>query len=356
MQIPSFRATAFLVAMIGVLAACGGQGSQPTSSVGSGQIQGAGSTFVDPFFEAAFYRYNQLHSAVTVNYQAIGSGGGIQQFTKGTVDFGATDVPMAPSEIAAAGGASTLVQIPDTLGVAAIAYNEPGIPKLRLDGPTLAAIFLNQITHWNDPRLAALNPGVKLPADAITVVHRSDGSGTSYAFTDYLSKVSPQWHSQVGAGKAVQWPVGIGGSGNTGVGQAVKTTPGAIGYVELAYVIQSKLQQAYLKNAAGDYLQATEAGAVAAAAQASGITASNFSITNEPGAKSYPISTFSWVVIRTDQKDPTRGKALVDLLRWLVTSGQSISGPLQYAPLPSAVQALALSQLKTVTSAGKTIS
>ncbi|HUZ88346.1 MAG TPA: phosphate ABC transporter substrate-binding protein PstS [Candidatus Acidoferrales bacterium] len=344
-----------LVLALTLLAACGGGSPAATSSVGSGQIQGAGSTFVDPFLESAFYQYNQLHPAVSVNYQAIGSGGGIEQFTKGTVDFGATDVPMSAAEIAAAGGGASLVQVPDTLGVAAVAYNEPSLPKLRLDGPTLAAIFLGQVKKWNDARIAGLNPGTKLPDASITVVHRSDGSGTTYAFTDYLAKVSPQWKSQVGTSKSVQWPVGVGGSGNSGVGQAVKTTPGSIGYVELAYVLQSNLQQAYLKNADGQYVQATEGGASKAASQVSGISSTNFSITNQPGAQSYPITTLSWLVIRTDQKNGSRSKALVYLLRWLVTDGQAYGSALKYAPLPATVRALALNQLKAVTQNGRAI-
>src|SRR5215471_20441928 len=209
------------------LVACGGVGQgtssnpTPTADVGSGQLQGAGATFPEPFYTAAFYAYNQKYSQVSVNYQAIGSGGGIQQFTKGTVDFGASDVPMTAAEITAAGGDSTLVQLPTIIGVAAIAYNLSGVSKLQLDGTTLASIFLGTVKKWNDPAIAALNSGVSLPGTDITVVHRSDGSGTSYAFTDYLSKVSPDWSSKVGKGKSVSWPTGVGASGNQGVGQQV---------------------------------------------------------------------------------------------------------------------------------------
>lgn len=248
------------------LAACGGAASStatptPAADVGSGQLQGAGATFPEPFYTRAFYAYNQQYSQVSVNYQAIGSGGGIQQFTKGTVDFGASDVPMTAAEITAAGGDSTLVQLPAIIGVAAIAYNLSSVSKLQLDSTTLANIYLGTIKKWNDPSIAALNSGVSLPNTDITVVHRSDGSGTSYAFTDYLSKVSTDWQTKVGKGKSVSWPVGVGASGNQGVGQQVKTTDGAIGYVELAYVIQSQLQYAYLKNAAGKYVQASLDGA-----------------------------------------------------------------------------------------------
>jgi phosphate transport system substrate-binding protein len=343
------------------LVACGGvsggtsSNPAPTADVGSGQLQGAGATFPEPFYTAAFYAYNQKYSQVSVNYQAIGSGGGIQQFTKGTVDFGASDVPMTAAEITAAGGESTLVQFPAILGVVAIAYNLPGVDKLQLDGTTLANIYLGTIKKWNDPAIAALNSGAKLPSSDITVEHRSDGSGTSYAFTDYLSKVSPDWKSRVGVGKSVQWPAGVGAQGNTGVGQGVKTTEGAIGYVELAYVITSNLQQAYLKNAAGKFVQATEDGATSAAASLSGVSPTNFSITNAPGDKAFPIASYSWVMVRKEQTDATKGKAVVNLWKWVVSDGQSSGKTLHYAPLPMEAKNFALSQLKTVTNGGKAI-
>ena len=343
------------------LVACGGVGQgtssnpTPTADVGSGQLQGAGATFPEPFYTAAFYAYNQKYSQVSVNYQAIGSGGGIQQFTKGTVDFGASDVPMTAAEITAAGGDATLVQFPTIVGVAAIAYNLPAVDKLQLDGTTLANIYLGTVKKWNDPAIMAQNSGAKLPSSDITVVHRSDGSGTSYAFTDYLSKVSPDWKSKVGVGKSVQWPTGVGASGNTGVGQQVKTTEGAIGYVELAYVVQSQLQQAFMKNAAGKYVQASTDGATAAAGSLSGVSPTNFSITNAPGDKAFPIASYSWVIVRKDQTDATKGKAVINLWKWVVTDGQSNGKNLQYAGLPKETQNFALSQLKTVTSGGKPI-
>jgi phosphate transport system substrate-binding protein len=351
------------VGTIIALAACGGTASTGTSStptpvadVGSGQLQGAGATFPEPFYTKAFYQYNQDHSAVSVNYQAIGSGGGIKAFQAGTVDFGASDVPMAAADIAAAGGDASLVQVPTILGVESIAYNLQGVDKLKLDGPTLASIYLGTVKTWNDPAIKAMNSGVSLPSTAITVVHRSDSSGTSYGFTDYLAKVSPDWKTKVGVGKAVQWPAGVGASGNQGVGQQVKTTDGAIGYVELAYVVQSNLQSAYMKNDAGQFLQASEAGATAAAqAAGSAVSPTSFSITNEPGAKSYPIASFSWVILKTSQTDAAKGKALVYLFKWLVTAGQAQGKDLQYAPLPTPVQSLALSSLKKVTANGKAI-
>ena len=353
-----------LAAAATALVACGGTGSSsatptPTADVGSGQLQGAGATFPEPYYTKAFYAYNQKYSQVSVNYQAIGSGGGIQAFTKNTVDFGASDVPMTATEITAAGGDATLVQLPTIIGVAAIAYNLSSVSSLTLDGPTLANIYLGTIKKWNDPAIAALNSGVSLPSTDISVVHRSDGSGTSYAFTDYLSKISPDWKTKVGTGKSVSWPAGIGGSGNAGVGQAVKTTDGAIGYVELAYVIQSQLQYAALKNANGKAVKASLDGATAAAASLTGVSPTNFSITNATGDKAYPIASYSWVILRKDQTDATKGKAVVNLLNWLVTSAYNdslVNGKsLQYAPLPSETQKFAISQLKTITSGAKPI-
>jgi phosphate transport system substrate-binding protein len=350
------------VGTIIALAACGGVSSSSSSpsptaqaDVGSGQLQGDGSSFAVPFFTKAFYEYNQMHNQVSVNYGGHGSGAGISAFTAKTVDFGATDVPMSPTEIAAAGGDSTLVQVPVLLGVVAIAYNLQGVDGLRLDGPTLAKIYMGQITKWDDPAIKSLNPKASLPATNVTVVHRSDGSGTTYTFTDYLAKISPDWKAKVGVAKSVQWPVGVGGAQNAGVGQQVKTTDGAIGYVELAYVIQSQLQQAYLKNAAGQFVQASEAGATAAASQATNISPTNFSITNQPGAKSAPISTFTWVVLRTEQTDEQKAKANVYLWKWFVTDGQSLGKDLQYAPIPKEVQSTATDTLKKVTVNGKAV-
>ncbi len=348
-------------AFVTALVACGGVSSgtsstpTPVADVGSGQLQGAGATFPEPFYTKAFFAYNQKYSQVTVNYQAIGSGAGIQQFTKNTVDFGASDVPMNATEIQAAGGDDTLVQLPATIGVASIAYNLPGVDKLQLDQTTLAGIYLGTIKKWNDPAIAALNSAAKLPSTDITVVHRSDGSGTTYAFTDYLSKISPDWQSKVGKAKSVQWPTGVGAQGNQGVGQQVKTTEGAIGYVELAYVIQSKLQQAYLKNKAGKYLQASLDGATAAAGSLSGVSPTNFSITDAAGDKAYPISTYSWIMLRTTQADATKGKAVVYVWKWVVTDGQQYGNDLQYANLPKEAQDFALAQLKKVTTGGKAI-
>jgi phosphate transport system substrate-binding protein len=346
--------------LIGVVAAvvasaCGSTGGSTGSTVGSGALIGAGATFPAPFYTKAFYTYTQQYPQVTVNYQSVGSGAGIQQFIKGTVDFGASDVPMGSADITSAGGPDTLTQIPTTLGVIAIAYNLSGVAKLQLDGPTLANIYLGHIKKWNDPAITALNAGVSLPNADIQVVHRSDSSGTSYHFTDYLAKVSPEWMTKVGVGKAVSWPAGIGGSGNQGVAQAVTSTAGAIGYVELAYVVQTNMSQVYLKNKDGNFVQASVAGATAAAAQNTSVSPTNFSITNEPGADSYPIAAFSWLIVHTSYSDASKGKALVYLFNWLVTTGQPIGATLDYAPLPTSVQALAQSNLKLIKAGGQSV-
>jgi phosphate transport system substrate-binding protein len=353
------RALGLVVAAL-ALAACGGSGSPgggsaPAGDVGSGALTGAGSTFVQPFFTRAFFQYNQDHSSITVNYQGLGSGAGIQQFTAGTVDFGASDVPMTASEVAAAGGSSKLVQVPDALGAVAIAYNLPGVSKLQLDGPTLADIYLGKVTKWNDPEIAALNSGANLPSTNITVEHRSDGSGTSYIFTNYLSVVSNAWGNGPGIGKSVQWPVGVGSKGTAGVAGSIKSTAGAIGYVELAYVVQTGMSQAWIKNHDGKYLQASVAGATAAAAHKASLSPDNFSIVDEPGAGSFPIAGYSWAFLRTSISDAKKAKALVYLFKWLVTSGQSQGTSLQYSPLPQNAADFAISQLKLVKSGGTAI-
>jgi len=351
---PTWRALLVGLAATIIASACGGT-TPSSSAVGSGSLTGAGATFPAPFYTKAFFTYTQSNPQVTVNYQSVGSGAGIQQFIKNTVDFGASDVPMGSADITSAGGPDALTQIPTTLGVIAIAYNLSGVTKLQLDGPTLANIYLGNIKKWNDPALVALNAGLTLPNADIQVVHRSDSSGTSYHFTDYLGKVSDAWKSKVGVGKAVSWPAGIGGNGNQGVAQAVTSTAGAIGYVELAYVVQTNMTQAYLKNKDGNFVQASVAGATAAASQNTSVSPTNFSITNEPGADSYPISAFSWLIVRTSYNDASKGKAIVYLFKWLVTDGQSVGTSLQYAPLPSSVQSLAESNLKLIKAGGAAV-
>ncbi len=342
-----------------LIMACGSSGSAPTATpsadVGKGTLNGAGATFPEPFYTKAFYQYSQKYPGVTVNYQAIGSGGGIKQFTAGTVDFGASDVPMTEAELTAAGGSSALIEIPTIVGVVSIAYNLQGVNKLQLDGPTLANIYLGKIASWDDPAIKSLNNGVTLPSKSITAVHRSDGSGTTYGFTDYLAKVSPDWKSSVGVGKSVSWKGGVGASGNQGVAQQVKSTENSLGYVELAYVVQTGMQQAYMKNKNGRFLQASIDGATQAAAQATNVSPTNFSITDGSGDATYPIASFSWIFIKKAIPDADKGKAVVNLFKWVVTDGQSNGKELQYAPLPKPVQAYAIDQLKLVTVNGQPV-
>ncbi len=346
-----------------VASACGtSTANTPSSSpvdVGSGNITGAGATFPQPFYAKAFADYMSKYPQVQINYQSIGSGGGIKAFQANTVQFGASDVPMGSTDITTAGGPDALTQIPTTLGVISIAFNVSGVGNLNLDGPTLANIFLGHIKNWNDPAIAALNSGTTFPNKAITVVHRSDSSGTTFHFTDYLAKVSPEWASTVLAGKgpakSISWPAGHGDSGNQAVAQEIAATDGAIGYVELAYVVQTGMNQAAIKNANGKFVKASVAGATAAAAQNTGVSPTNFSITNEPGDTTYPIASFSWVILRTSYSDPAQGKAVVYLFKWLVTNGQTDSTDLQYAPLPTAVQQLALSNLKLIKAGGTAV-
>src|SRR5215472_6032626 len=361
LRLSSIARSALAIGAAAMLAtACGGSGGTGSNSpspadVGSGALTGAGATFPGPFYIKAFADYSAKYPQVTVNYQAVGSGAGIQQFIKKTVDFGASDVPMGNADITSAGGPDTLTQIPTTLGVVSIPFNISGVSALNLDADTLSGIFLGHITNWNDPKLAALNSGTSLPNKKITVVHRSDGSGTTFHFTDYLSKVSAEWKSTVGNAKSVKWPTGVGASGNQAVAQAITSTDGAIGYVELAYVVQTGMKQAALKNANGKFVQASVAGASAAAATNNNVGPTNFSITNAACDDCYPIAGFSWVMLYTNYSDTAKGKAVVNLFKWLVTDGQTDSADLQYASLPQAVQQLALTNLKTIKAGGTAV-
>ena len=347
-----------------LLAACGATSATPATSSSSAftiptppaaSLTGAGATFPYPFYSAAFYAYNLKFSQVTVNYQSIGSGGGIQQLTKKTVDFGASDVPLKDSEAAAMGGRDAVVQIPATLGTEALAYNLTAIGdgQLKLTPDLIAGIFLGTIKTWNDPAIAAVNSGLSLPNQPISVVHRSDGSGTTYIFTDYLSNVSPDWKTKVGTGKSVAWPVGQGAKGNEAVATTIKQTPGAIGYVELAYVLQTNMTQARLKNADGSFVLPSAAGATAAAASKPNVTPTDFSIVNAVGKDSAPITGYSWAMLYKEQPDKTKGQALVDLLYWLVSpDGQQYAVNLHYARLPDNIAKADVATLKTVTSGG----
>lgn len=317
-------------------------------AIAATQLTGAGSSFDYPFFSKAFYIYNQKNPDVTVNYQSIGSGGGIQQFTAKNVDFGASDVPMNAGELARAG--QPVLQIPVTLGGAAIAYNLPGVTAtLKLTRQAIADIYLGKILKWNDPQIAKLNKGVNLPDTAIVVVHRSDGSGTSYIFTDFLSHVSPEWKSKVGTGKSVSWPApsAVGAKGNEGVAGQVRSTPGAIGYVELAYVVENKMPAATIQNRAGKWVACSEDTVAAAAATKPEVSPTSFSIVDAPGANSYPISGYSWVMVYKKPSDSNRAKQLYNVLSWLVgPQGQSNAKSVDYVPLPVNVQNAASSTLR----------
>jgi len=309
-------------------------------------INGAGSTFDYPAFTKWFEAYGKDHSDVRFNYQSIGSGGGQQQLLKETVDFGASDAPMTDEMMAKAPG--KILHLPVVVGGEAIAYNLPGNPKLKLDADTLAGIYLGQITKWNDPKIAALNPDVTLPDLPIVVVHRSDGSGTTFIFADYLCNVSPVWADSVGKGTSVKWPVGLGGKGNEGVSGQISQLPGAIGYVELAYAQQNKMTYAEMKNAAGNFLYPTLETVSAALATAKIPEDFRFSMVNAPGDNSYPIAGASWVLVYQHPKNAERGQKLVSFLKWAVTDGQKLSGDLYYAPLPENVVQRELTLLDTI--------
>lgn len=298
-------------------------------------INGAGSTFDYPVLSKWFDTYAQVDSSVRFNYQSIGSGGGLRQVLAQTVDFGASDAPMTDKALADAPG--KILHFPIVAGGLAVAYNLPGNPKLKLDSDTVAGIYLGTITKWNDPKITAQNPGVTLPATDIVVVHRSDGSGTTYIFVDYLSSVSTTWASQVGKSTSVKWPTGIGAKGNEGVAGQVQQLEGAVGYVELAYAVQNHMTYADLKNAAGNYVPLTLETVSAAMATAKIPDDFRFSIVNAPGEKAYPISGASWILIYQQQKDADRGKKVVEFLKWAITDGQKLSVTLNYAPLPDNV-------------------
>jgi phosphate transport system substrate-binding protein len=312
-------------------------------------INAAGATFPAPIYQKWFEEFHKMHADIQINYQAIGSGGGIRQLTEGTVDFGASDMPMTNEQLSKVTKFKVL-HFPTVLGGIVPTYNVPGAANLKFSGATLANIYLGKITKWNDPALVKDNPGVKLPNDDITVVHRSDGSGTSFVFTDYLSKVSPEWKSKVGANTSVSWPVGLGGKGNEGVAGLVKQTPGSLGYVELVYAAQNHMEFGLLKNAAGNFVKADFNTVSEAAAGAAKDMPADFrvSITNAPGKDAYPISSFTWMLIPQTIPDATKRKDIVDFLQWMLTSGQSYAQGLSYAPLPSAVVAKEQKQIALI--------
>jgi phosphate transport system substrate-binding protein len=301
-------------------------------------INGAGATFPNPIYQKWFSEYNQLHPNVKINYQSIGSGGGIRQVTEGTVDFGASDGPMSDAQLQAS--KVKIVHIPTVLGAVVPVYNLPGVnTELKFSKDAMAGIYLGIITKWNDPYIAKENPGVNLPDKPILVVHRSDGSGTTYIFTDWLSKISPEWMQKVGKGTAIAWPVGIGGKGNEGVAAMVRQAPYTVGYVELIYAEQNHMQFGLVQNHDGKFLKASTEGVTAAAAADAKMIPADYrvSITNAPGAESYPISSFTWLLIPSPAKDPVKGKAIQDFLYWMLDHGESEASGMTYAPLPKAV-------------------
>jgi len=313
------------------------------------QINGAGATFPYPIYSKWFDEYHKAHPNVEINYQSIGSGGGIQQITKQTVFFGATDGPMTPEQLQGAPG--KIMHFPTVLGAVVPVYNIPNMTaELKFSGPVLADIFLGKITKWNDPAIAKLNPGVTLPTTDITVAHRADGSGTTYIWVDYLAKLSPEWKSKVGVANSVNWPTGVGGRGNEGVAGLVKQTPGAIGYVELIYALQNKIAYGSVLNVAGESMKATVASVTAAAAAAATQMPADFrvSITNAPGKGVYPISSFTWILLYENAKDKAQAKTMVDFMKWALTDGQKFAGDLGYAPLPEAVVKLEIAALAKI--------
>ncbi len=299
------------------------------------KITAAGATFPYPIYSKWFSEYSAAHPGVEINYQSIGSGGGIQQVTNGTVDFGASDMPMKDDQLAAA--KVKVIHIPTVLGADVPAFNVPGVNDLRFSPEVLAGIFLGQITNWNDKSIAKDNPGVKLPDQKITVVHRSDGSGTTFIWTDYLSKISAEWKNGPGSGTSINWPTGVGGKGNEGVAGFIRQLPGSIGYVELIYALQNNINFGAVRNAAGSWVKASIQGVTAAAATAKVPADYRVSITNAPGADSYPISSFTYLLIPTTPKDAANEKVIKDMLSWIVKSGESEVASLSYAPLPQNV-------------------
>ena len=311
-------------------------------------VNGAGATFPYPIYSKWFDEFHKRNPEVQINYQSIGSGGGIRQVTDGTVDFGASDGPMTDEQLAAT--KVPILHLPTVLGAVVPTFNLKGIESLRFTPEIMAGIFLGKITRWDDSAIAEANPGVTLPAEAIVPVHRSDGSGTTYVFTDYLTKVSPEWARSVGKGTAVNWPVGLGGKGNEGVTGLVKQTPNAIGYVELVYAVQNKLPVGAVKNRGGRFVAASLDSITAAAASAASNMPPDFrvSITDAAAAEAYPIASFTWLLVPTRIKDADKGRAMKEFLTWMLADGQKLAPALQYAPLPEAVIGLERQALERI--------
>ena len=305
--------------------------------MGQTTLNGAGATFPYPMYSKWFSEYNKLHPDVQINYQSIGSGGGIRQVLNGTVDFGASDGPMSDEQLAQA--KTKILHIPTVLGAVVPAYNVPGISgEVKFTPEALAGIFLGKITNWNDPAITKVNPGVNFPNQPIIVIYRSDGSGTTFIFTDFLSKISKDWASSVGKGTSVHWQIGMGGKGNEGVAGQIRQLQGSIGYVELIYAVENKITYGSVRNATGNFVKATLDGVTEAAASVKTMPADfRVSITNAPGKTAYPISSFTWLLIPAQAKDPKKGQIIADFLNWMVTDGQKMTNQLSYAPLPQNV-------------------
>jgi phosphate transport system substrate-binding protein len=319
-----------------------------TSIISAQAINGAGATFPYPIYGKWFEEFRQKNPSIEINYQSKGSGAGIAQLTEGTVDFGASDMPMKDEQIAAL--KVKALHFPTVLGGLVPTYNLPGLADLKFSSEMLAGIFLGKITKWNDAKIAKANPGIKLPATDIIVVHRSDGSGTTFVFTDYLSKISPEWKAGPGANTSIKWPTGVGQQGNEGVAGMVKQTPGAVGYVELIYALKNKMEYGSVQNAAGVYLKANLESVTAAAAGAAKNMPADFrvSITNAPGKDAYPIASFTWLLIPSQIQDAQKRTALVSFLKWMLADGQKDCAALGYAPLPKEVVARELKQIAQI--------
>jgi phosphate transport system substrate-binding protein len=348
-----------LVVALAILSACSGERADSTTAGAGGEtvrLQGAGATFPNPLYQKWLSEYGKVNPKAKIDYQSIGSGGGIQQIQSQTVDFGASDTPMSDDDLKKAPG--ELLHIPTVLGAVVITYNLQGVSApLRFPPDVIADIFLGKIKRWDDARIKADNPGVALPPNDISVVHRSDGSGTTAVFTDYLSKVSPEWKTKPGVGKSVDWPVGIGGKGNEGVSGQIKQTPNTIGYVELAYAVQTKLPVALIKNRAGNFVEPSFDAVTAAAAESLATTPEDLrvSITDAAGGQAYPISSYTYILVYKEQKDATKGKTLVDFLWWSIHDGERFAKDLQYAPLPAEIVEKASAKLNSITAGGKTL-
>ena len=343
------------VFLLGLMAfSCSPGGGNGPVAGGTVHLQGAGATFPNPLYQKWVSEYTKLHPNIRIDYQSIGSGGGIKQIQAQTVDFGASDSPMKDEDLKA--GPAEILHVPTVLGAVVITYNLQGVAQpLRFSPDVIADIFLGKIKKWNDTRIKADNQNVNLPASDITVVHRSDGSGTSAVFTDYLSKVSPEWKEKVGAGTSPNWPVGIGGKGNEGVTGQVKQTPNTIGYVELAYAVQNKLPVGLVKNRSGEFVEPSFEAVTAAAAESIATTPEDLrvSITDAAGKAAYPISSYTYILIYKEQKDAVKGKALVDFLWWGIHDGEKFARDLNYAPLPQEIVQRTEAKINSITSGGK---